>query len=73
MKYISMKMLPNGSRPPMIATTVGVRYHFFCGIGRGMVFTRHGLSGTPLQLRPTTVPARHSGNEMNAQIRNTTT
>ena len=45
MKYISMKMDPNGSRPPMRAMTDGRRYHFLCGMGEGMRFTRQGLSG----------------------------
>ncbi len=48
MKYISMKMDPNGSRPPVSAITGGRRYHCFAGMGDGMRFTRHGLSGTPL-------------------------
>jgi hypothetical protein len=45
----TMKCLasPKGSRPPMMLMTVGLRYHFFSGMGRGIVFTRHGLSGTP--------------------------
>jgi hypothetical protein len=72
-KYISMKMLPKGSKPPMIETTRGVRYHFFSGIGRGMVFTRQGLLGDPLQFLPTTVPNKASGKEMNAQRTNMTT
>lgn len=45
MKYISMKMDPNGNRPPMRAMTLGRKYHFLCGMGEGMRFTRHGLSG----------------------------
>ena len=32
-----------------------------------------GLSGVPFQLRPTTVPNRHRGNETNIQISSTTT
>ena len=48
MKYISMKMDPNGSRPPVSAITGGRRYHCLAGMGDGMRFTRHGLSGTPL-------------------------
>ena len=54
MKYISMKMEPKGSRPPMAAMTGGRRYQARPGTGLGMRFTRHGLSGTPFQLRPTT-------------------
>ena len=33
----------------------------------------HGLSGVPPQLRPTTVPKRHSGKEMNIQMSSTMT
>jgi hypothetical protein len=72
-KYISMKILPKGRSPPKSATAQGLRYHFFSGMGRGMVFTRHGLSGTPLQFLPKTVPSSTNGKEMNAQITNTTT
>ncbi len=46
---------------------------FFSGIGDGMRFTRHGLSGVPFQLRPMTVPNRHSGTLMQVQMRTTTT
>ena len=73
MKYISMKMLPKGSSPPISEITDGVRYHFFSGMGRGMVFTRHGLFGEPLQFLPTTVPKSARGNEMNAHITKTAT
>jgi len=68
-----MKMLPNGSNPPIREITVGVRYHFFSGIGRGMVFTRHGLFGAPFQFLPTTVPRRARGKEIKAQMTKTTT
>ena len=68
-----MNMLPKGKSPPIIETTDGVRYHFFSGIGRGMVFTRHGLFGAPLQFLPTTVPRRARGKEMKAHITKTTT
>ena len=54
MKYISMKMEPKGSRPPMSAMTLGRRYHWRSGMGDGILFTRHGLSGSPFQLRPIT-------------------
>lgn len=57
----------------MSETTEGVRYHFFSGIGRGMVFTRQGLFGAPLQFLPTIVPRSARGKEMNAQIMKTTT
>lgn len=57
----------------MSETIDGVRYHFFSGIGRGIVFTRHGLFGEPLQFLPTTVPKSARGNEINAQMMNTTT
>lgn len=68
-----MKMLPKGSNPPITETTDGVRYHFFSGIGRGMVLTRHGLLGAPLQFLPTTVPRRAKGKEIKAQMTKTTT
>lgn len=54
MKYISMKMEPKGSRPPMRAMMLGCRYHFLAGIGLGMRLTLHGLSGCPAQFLPTT-------------------
>lgn len=54
MKYISMKMEPKGNRPPMSAIMMGRKYHCRSGIGDGILFTRHGLSGNPFQLRPTT-------------------
>lgn len=66
-------MLPNGRSPPITDTTDGVRYHFFSGIGRGMVFTRHGLLGAPLQFLPITVPRRARGKEIKAQMTKTTT
>ena len=34
MKYVSMKMDPNGSRPPVSAMTGGRRYHCLVGDGR---------------------------------------
>lgn len=68
-----MKILPKGSNPPINETTEGVRYHFFSGIGRGIVFTRQGLLGAPLQFLPTTVPRRASGKEIKPQITKTTT
>lgn len=73
MKYISIKMLPKGRRPPTIEITDGLRYHFFSWIGRGIVLTRHGLFGAPLQFLPTTVPRSVRGNEIKAQITKTTT
>ncbi|CAA3010214.1 Hypothetical predicted protein, partial [Olea europaea subsp. europaea] len=60
-KYISMNMQPKGSNLPIIETTDGVRYHFFSGIGRGMVFTRQGLFGVPLQFLPIIVPRSAKG------------
>lgn len=68
-----MNMLPKGSRPPIKETTDGVRYHFFSGMGRGMVLTRQGLFGAPLQFLPTTVPRSARGKEMKAQMTKTTT
>jgi hypothetical protein len=47
MKYISIKMDPNGSSPPAAATAQGVRYQGLTGMGLGMRFTRQGLSGAP--------------------------
>jgi len=72
-KYISINMLPKGSSPPIRETTEGVRYHFFSGMGRGIVFTRQGLFRAPLQFLPTTVPRSARGKEMKAQMTNTTT
>nr|GMD02847.1 hypothetical protein Iba_chr06aCG3260 [Ipomoea batatas]GMD11313.1 hypothetical protein Iba_chr06fCG2520 [Ipomoea batatas] len=72
-KYISINMLPNGSKPPIMETTEGVKYHFFTGIGRGIVLTRHGLFGAPLQFLPMTVPSSARGKEMNPQMTKTTT
>ena len=66
-------MLPNGNNPPIRDMTDGVRYHFFSGIGRGIVFTRQGLSGAPDQFLPITVPSNAKGKEMKAHITNTTT
>lgn len=68
-----MKMLPKGSSPPINEITEGVRYHFFSGIGRGIVLTRQGLLGAPLQFLPTTVPNRTKGKEMKAHRTNMTT
>lgn len=68
-----MKILPNGNKPPIKETTDGVKYHFFSGIGLGMVFTLHGLFGAPLQFLPTTVPTRARGKDMNVQMTRTTT
>ncbi len=73
MKYISMKMLPKGSKPPTSDITGAVRYHLFWGMGEGIRFTLHGLSGHPFQFLPTTVPKRHRGIEINNQMSNTTT
>ena len=51
-KYISMKMLPNGSRPPMMLMTAGLRYHFFWGMGEGIRFTLHHVTGLHKQMEP---------------------
>ena len=59
--------------PVSAAIDVGVRYQLLSGIGRGMVFTLHGKSGTPFQFRPTTVPNKTRGNEMKLHIRKMTT
>ena len=67
MKYISMKMEPKGRRPPMSAMTVGCRYHCRAGMGDGMRFTRHGLSGSPFQLRPTTCVWENGHPQQNTQ------
>lgn len=68
-----MNMLPNGSNPPIIETTERVKYHFFSGIGRGIVFTRHGLFGAPLQFLPVTVPKSARGKEIKPHMTKTTT
>ena len=78
MKYISMKMEPKGSRPPMRAITqLACRYHCRSGMGEGILFTLQGLSGIPFQFRPITYahtgkwhltsPA-HSGAHRHAQV-----
>ena len=54
MKYISMKMDPKGSSPPMRAITQGRRYHCRSGMGEGILLTLQGLSGIPFQFRPIT-------------------
>lgn len=66
MKYISMKMDPKGSSPPMSAIIQGLRYQWRSGMGEGILLTLHGLSGSPFQFRPITCeplrrvrPARH--------------
>ena len=56
-----------------IADPAHAQRTFFSGIGDGMRFTRHGLSGVPFQLRPMTVPNRQSGTLMQVQMRTTTT
>lgn len=66
-------MLPKGSSPPMREMMDGVKYHFFSGIGRGMVLTLQGLFGAPLQFLPTTVPRRAKGKEIKPQMTKTTT
>ena len=39
MKYISIKIEPNGKIPPKATMTQGSMYHFFSGIGLGTAFT----------------------------------
>jgi len=60
-KYISIKMDPKGRMPPRMTMTHDSKYHFFSGMARGIGLTRHGKSGLPDQLRPTTVPRSVSG------------
>jgi hypothetical protein len=64
----SMKMEPKGSRPPASAMAAGRRYQGRGGMGEGMRLTRQGGAEPAAALRPTTVPSRHSGSEMNAHI-----
>lgn len=73
MKYISMKIDPNGRIPPSIIITMGSMNHFFSGIGRGTAFTRHGASGVPAKFRPKIVPTSVSGKITNMQIQVTVT
>ena len=51
----------------------GRRYHGASGTGLGMVFTRHGVSGTPFQFLPTTVPNSTKGKEMKLHMKKMTT
>jgi len=73
MKYISIKILPNGKIPPNTMLTRGCKYHFFSGTGLGTGEILHGLSAAPLQLRPTIVPTRLNGNDKKIQIDTTAT
>lgn len=45
MKYISMKIEPNGKIPPKATMTQGSMYHFFSGIGLGTAFTLQNNGG----------------------------
>ena len=58
MKYISMKMEPNGRIPVAAIIATGEKYHFFGGIGRGQPCTRVGAVPTPQKERPRRVPPR---------------
>ena len=40
--YTSMKIEPNGSKPPNRVIINGSVYHFFSGIGLGTALMRHG-------------------------------
>lgn len=72
-KYISMKIDPNGRIPPSIIITNGSMNHFFSGIGLGTAFTLHGASGVPARLRPKIVPTNVRGKITNIQIHVTAT
>lgn len=71
--YISMKIDPKGSTPPSSTMITGSIYHFFSGMGLGTALTRHGKSGCPSRLRPTTVPTRVRGKMTNRQMHVTAT
>lgn len=43
-------------------------YHFFSGMGRGTVLTRHGALGWPYMFLPNTVPTRFNGKITNITI-----
>mmetsp|Transcript_947 Transcript_947/g.1585 ORF Transcript_947/g.1585 Transcript_947/m.1585 type:complete len:85 (+) Transcript_947:583-837(+) len=68
MKYISMKMDPNGSIPEAGMTKEGLQYQGAAGIGRGIEFTLQGGSYLPIQCLPKIVPTTAKGKATNAQI-----
>lgn len=49
MKYISIKIEPNGKIPDTGIIKLGSAYHGATGIGLGIVLTRHGGSYLPIQ------------------------
>jgi len=73
MKYISIKILPNGKTPPKRMLTIGCKYHFFSGMSLGTGFILQGLSALPFQFLPTIVPTKVKGNDAKIQINKTTT
>jgi hypothetical protein len=53
MKYISMKIEPNGNTPAIAASANGRVYHLPSGMGRSTCDTRHGKSPATALARPT--------------------
>ncbi len=68
MKYISIKMEPNGRIPAAGIMNAGLQYHTAIGIGRGILFTRHGGSYLPIQCLPNIVPTTARGKATKAQM-----
>lgn len=68
MKYISIKIEPNGKIPPRRIMTIVSAYHFFSGIWRGIRLTLHGNSGFPNKFLPITVPNKVNGKTKKNQI-----
>ena len=68
MKYISMKILPNGSMPVSGTNKDALVYHGPGGMGRGIWLTRQGKSFLPPICRPKSVPAITSGKLTNNHI-----
>jgi hypothetical protein len=63
-----MKIDPNGSSPEAGMINDGLAYQGEVGIGRGILFTRQGLSDLPIQCLPNIVPAIDSGKETEHQM-----
>ena len=70
MKYISMKIEPNGRMPVAAMITPGWVYHGPKGIGLAMLLTRQGKSPFPAQWRPNMVPITVKGKETKSQMAN---
>jgi len=68
MKYISMKIEPNGRMPAAGMTNHAPAHHAEAGIGLGILLTLHIGSYFPDQ--PAIVPTKERGNEKKIQIVN---